>query len=1339
MSDAEVRFHQDWLGLIQPSEGLVVSIPVLVDAQCLERQPVALQQTLLEICPALGAADGEDGPRSIRDLAAFFSEILGLPAELFDTGGALPADLFLHVVEGHQTLRPTLGLRRMGLSQAPPLGEAESPAARAGTEYLLLVWDLPEGLPLDRPETVTGSWEYPPAAKFDRLLRHCRVPIGLLTNRRELRLVYAPHGETTGSLTFRLDDMAAVAGRPILDAFVMLLSARRLFAVAQEHQLPALLADSRRRQANVTGELADQVFQAVQTLLAGFAAAAQHDGSSLLAEAAGQSDDHLYAGLLTVLLRLVVLLYAEDKGLLPVEHPFYERHLSLFGLFAQLQRDQGLYPDSMARRFGAWDRLLALFRAVHDGVAHGDLHLPPRHGELFDPGTYPFLEGWSGGGAPAGVEALAAVRVPSVDDGSVLAVLRLLVFLGGQRLSYSSLDVEQIGSVYERLMGYHVKTVPAAAVCLRPERVWVTAGEVLAVTPSRRAKWLQEETGLAKAQAEKLAAALAGEVSEAEALGILETFQVKRTERAAPGQLVIQPGAERRRTSSHYTPKSLTGPIVRRTLEPLLRAIADGGTEPPSERILSLRICDPAMGSGAFLVEACRFLADQLVAAWTREGRTDLIASPRGDVNLHARRLVAQTCLYGVDKNHLAVGLAKISLWLVTMARDLPFTFIDHALRHGDSLVGLTFEQIRGFHWQPEAQMDLCSQALEVALEKAIAPRLRIQELAEDSSPEAQDEKEQDLWDADGALTNVRLIADLIVGAYFSATTDKERKKELSLRLELVNAWLQGGGYPSAELRGMQEELRERIPAFHWMIEFPEVFFTGRPDPLEEGKVDGAAWMDAFLGNPPFLGGRRISGEFGDAYSQWLEEIHSASKNADLCAHFFRRADLLLGQNGSMGLLATNTIAQGDTRRVGLQYLVKHCHVIYEAIQSMLWPGEAAVAVALVVLAKSYARSFVGLITLDGGLVQCISSRLLPEPERTDPLSLAANKDLSFQGTILVGSGFLLTHEEKARLVQAHPKNQERIFPFIGGEELNTDPAQRPSRHVINFGAMPLLEAESWPDLISIVKDRVKPERDCVKRDVHRRYWWQYGDKRPGLYRAIAGRSRCLVTSIHTKHLIFSFQPSGRVFSHALYVFAFNAGTGFVILQSRVHEGWARLLSSSLEERLRYSASDCFETFPFPHPDPRTVIPTLEEIGQRLYDTRAQFMLDTQQGLTTTYNLLKDPTCHEPRIEELRRLHEEMDRAVLDAYGWTDIPVPPYGTPTTDAERRALEAFEDEVIDRLFVLNAERAAEEKRQSAASPPPKGGAKRGRPRKPKDETQAQSSLLHDLPPAGPGPKE
>jgi hypothetical protein len=205
VSDPDIRFHQEWLGLIQPSEGLVVSIPVLVDAQCMARQSPAVQQTLLDLCPV---ADSETEQRAIRDLPVFLAEMLGLTPDLFDSGEALPPDLSLYVPEGHQTLRPTMALRKRDEPQPEEksgIVDAETPASRAGAGYVMLVLDLPEGLPLDKPETVTGPWEYPPAAKFDRLLRHVRVPIGLLTNHREVRLIYALHGEATlmGGATFR--------------------------------------------------------------------------------------------------------------------------------------------------------------------------------------------------------------------------------------------------------------------------------------------------------------------------------------------------------------------------------------------------------------------------------------------------------------------------------------------------------------------------------------------------------------------------------------------------------------------------------------------------------------------------------------------------------------------------------------------------------------------------------------------------------------------------------------------------------------------------------------------------------------------------------------------------------------------------------------------------------------------------------------------------------------------------------------------------------------------------------------------------------------------------------
>jgi hypothetical protein len=259
-----------------------------------------------------------------------------------------------------------------------------------------------------------------------------------------------------------------------------------------------------------------------------------------------------------------------------------------------------------------------------------------------------------------------------------------------------------------------------------------------------------------------------------------------------------------------------------------------------------------------------------------------------------------------------------------------------------------------------------------------------------------------------------------------------------------------------------------------------------------------------------------------------------------------------------------------------------------------------------------------------------------------------------------------------------------------------------------------------------VLAENVLPERatkDARKypRMVHE--WWKFWNSRVEMYGALAPLDRCLVTGIVSKHLMFSFQPTNRVFSHKLYVFPLPEHTAFAVLQSRIHEPWTWLLSSTMKNDLNYSASDCFETFPFPEPDPRAVIPALEDVGARLYDARAAYMVETQQGLTQTYNRLKDPDCHDPEIETLRRLHEEMDRAVLDAYGWTDLEVPLF-CPTTPAEHQALERFKDEVIDRLFVLNAERAAEE----AKSAPKKAakGAKQPAKKSKSKKASPQASL-------------
>jgi len=302
-----------------------------------------------------------------------------------------------------------------------------------------------------------------------------------------------------------------------------------------------------------------------------------------------------------------------------------------------------------------------------------------------------------------------------------------------------------------------------------------------------------------------------------------------------------------------------------------------------------------------------------------------------------ARRLVAQRCLYGVDKNPYAVDLAKLSLWLATLARDHPFTFLDHALRHGDSLVGLSRDQISSFSWEPKQKHLLLSGVLERNLMLAEESRLTLLALGDTDDHAA---KVKLLEDSEQATHLVRTAADLVIAAFFAEEKDKQREARRKKNADLLDRVL-GDEAPDSDLDAETVKPYQGarpLHPFHWPIEFPEVLL--RPTP----------GFDAFVGNPPFLGGKRISTAHGDGYRDWLATLHAdASSNTDLIAHFFRRAFGLLREGGTFGLIATNTIAQGDTRAGGLRWICTHGGTIYAARKRVKWPAPGAAVIVSVV------------------------------------------------------------------------------------------------------------------------------------------------------------------------------------------------------------------------------------------------------------------------------------------------------------------------------------------------------------------------------------------------------
>jgi hypothetical protein len=1298
-TDHELRVHRDWIGLLQPV-GLVVSPAALLAAQAFpDRNILKEQQTLLALITPPAAKDGDkkavDRPLLPLGFQALATQVLGWkPSKLAGSpsGPPLPESLELVLPEFGETLRPTFAV----------------PAVKVDdVEWLMLVQELSEGTSFDEPPAEeTKKWQASPQIRLERLLWETGVPIGILTNGRFVRLVYRPRGESSGHVTWPVHRLGTAIDRDMLSALCMLLGSARLFALPRDQRLPHILKESRKYQNVVSNKLAGQVLEALNELLRGFQSANDAAKGSLLDATVREDSDHVYGGLLAVLLRLVFILYAEERGLLS-SSAVYVRNYSLVGLFDKLRIDAGRFPDTMDQRYGAWSRLLVLFRMVHDGAKRGDFRLPPRYGHLFDPDAWSFLEG-----RPFRVNRgmLTPVEVPKVSDGVLLRVLEKLLLLDSDRLSYRALDVEQIGSVYENMMGFRLERALETSIGIGKEHVVVGLETLLTKKGTDRAKVLKETASVELP--DKASDALKNAVTVDDLVAALGRRISPLTPRTVPvNGFYLQPTDERRRSGSHYTPRELTEPIVRTTLRPILE---DLGATPKPEQLLALKVCDPAMGSGAFLVESCRQLAEQVVKAYDVHGRPVDIP-PDEELLLYAQRQVAQHCLYGVDKNPFAVDLGKLSLWLATLARDHAFTFLDHSIRHGDSLVGLTREQIASFHWAPKKQIPVIRAFVDKAISEAIALRAKIPDLADSDDVR---EKRRLLQDADHALAKVRMVGDALVASFFSEKKPKDREESRGRWADRVQRWLSDGDSPAeidmhvSELRGGEMP----VPCFHWHIEFPEVFER--------------AGFDALVGNPPYVGGTLIGGRLGLAYHDYLVEAFvPATGLADLVAFFLRRAFAILRSGGAFGFVATNTVAQGDTRSTGLEAVIRQGGGVYESIRRYRWPGQAAVVASVLHVVKGTPTS----VVLDGKTVQRISSFLLASSAEGAPVALRENAAHCYRGAKVWGSGFVFESdptngssslEDMERLLTQEPRNRNVIFPYIGGEEFNEGPTQRPVRYVIDFARMPQEEARQWPALFALVEERVRPVRATNKQRNYREEWWLHANRAEEVAPYLDTHGRVLALSAVSKHMSLGFIERGTVVADSMLIICLHGDADFTILQSRVHEIWARFLGSTLEDRLRYT-TPCFDTFP----RPRTT-EALKKAGAAYYAARAAIMKTNGEGSTKTYNRFHNPDESDPDILRLRELHTGMDWAVLDAYGWTDI-LPTceflldYEENNGDAEvsgsrhkkkpwrYRWPDHFRDEVLARLLELNALRGKEQ----AGTAPSTGAGTRSEAGKPR----------------------
>lgn len=1392
------RHHAEWMSLVEAA-GPFLSLPVLTGAL-----PQGLDAHDPDHTADLRLAHEEweeDSQRKSPSVALHrewvryvLRETLGYDERVLFEGQHVPEHLSARIAEHGETLRPD-----WVLIDPPKPGAAPSPR--------LLVQYVPARQDLEKP-TADKRWKASPATRMMELLHATGVRLGLITNGRHWVLVNAPRGESAGFISWY---STLWFEEPLtLRSFRTLLGAERFFSVPENETLEALLAESAQNQQEVTEQLGFQVRKAVEVLVQAIDAVDKGKGRQLLE---GVPVKDVYEAALTIMMRLVVLFSAEERKLLLLGDEFYDRFYALSTLREQLREQADRHGEEVLEfRYDAWCRLLASFRAVHGGVGHDSFQLPPYGGSLFDPDRFPFLEGRAPG---TGWRETEAEPLP-VNNRVVLHLLEALQVLKmrgpagtveSRRVSFRSLDVEQIGHVYEGLLDHTAVRADSPVLGLAGAKGVEPEVELSALEREREKgednliEYLREVTG----RSEKALRRTLGAGSDEG--GLLDQQDAQRLRTACDhddnlfgrvrsfaglmrrdtldypvvitsGSIYVTEGEDRRTTGTHYTPRSLTEEIVRHALEPLVyEGVAEG--RPREEwrlrgaaELLALKVCDVACGSGAFLVQACRYLAERLIEAWAEaEGQNPgmVVVAPEGKLSraepgerpipaepeerlVMARRIVADRCLYGVDKNPMAVEMAKLSLWLVTMQKDRPFSFLDHAVKSGDSLLGVTStEQLEGFALDPSGgtQIRIIAAICKPLLEEASAARRELESFAAESLEDVR-RKEHLHARAEAAAAKVRFIADLLVGEALQSAGKRKKKWARSaeeaeteqdaaldqiaeehealeqLVMSAVEEWKAvdlSGDSRVSELSERGARLLSGREPFHWVLEFPEVF-AGEGD-------DARGGFDAIVGNPPFIGGQKITGGLGTDYRDYLVEYIARGKrgSADLVAYFFLRAKDLLRAGGYFGLVATNTVAQGNTREVGLDQVVEADGTIYRAVPSRPWPGGAALEVAYVWVRNG--DGWQGDILLETQKVSGITSLLKATAALVGkPFRLASNIGKSFQGSNVLGMGFVLSPEEAERLVNDNSRNAEVLFRFLNGEDFNDSPTQEPSRWVINFSDWPIERAQEYVDCFKIVREKVYPERQLNKDKNRRELWWRFTRPTPDLYRAISALPRALVTCAITKHLNFAFVPTTYVFNQRVFVFAFSDGSEFAVLQSTPHEVWAREYSSTLETRLSYANTDAFETFPFPVANTE-----LELIGERYHAHRQSGMIARQEGLTKTYNRFHDQIEKSDDIIRLRELHVEMDNAVAEAYGWADLELGHGFHQTKQGVRFTIsEAERREVLDRLLRLNHERYAEEvaaglhdkgaKKKTAAGSKKRGGRK-------KQARPAEDSASEDAP--------
>ena len=554
-------------------------------------------------------------------------------------------------------------------------------------------------------------------------------------------------------------------------------------------------------------------------------------------------------------------------------------------------------------------------------------------------------------------------------------------------------------------------------------------------------------------------------------------------------------GTARAATGSHYTPDDLVQPLIRHALDHLIatRLKADD----PEAALLDLRIADIACGSGHILLAAARRIATELAVVRTGEEQ------PSPSAYRAALRDSIRHCIYGVDVNPLAVELCKVALWLEAHIPGQPLSFLDHHVKCGNAIVGFARRKELGQGVPTEAFKTLPGDNKEVAAayRKRNKDDLKHQRQASfDFTPELRGHLDAVLeeWQSLSALPEktpaqidtkkerfaafargehaslLRTIADIPVAQFYIPKVSGNETKFVTDG-EFRGYW-RGQLTPQGQGADAARVLSEQRRFFHWFLEFPEI--------MERGG------FDCILGNPPYLGGQALSGTYGHGFCECMKWRFAPTGLSELVVYFLRRIHELLRDDGFTAIITTNSIVDGDVRKDGLEQIIAAGGQINMAVRGTKWPGAANVVVSLLAVHKG---EWNGLRMLDNQPVTLINTFFEDQENLGAPISLVENHDRVFQGSIFLGDGFLLSHEEAGRLRTSDSRNAEVIMPVINGKELNNEPNQARVTYDDRTGGNEVA--------VEIIGGMAAPPPESIEPDER-----EDGDKRFGWYVACNGR-----------------------------------------------------------------------------------------------------------------------------------------------------------------------------------------------------------------------------------------